>query len=977
MAEPKKLNDYSYIVEKEGSMKVPLKIFASEKLMEQLKKDKSIQQGMNVATLPGIKGMSIMMPDAHQGYGFSIGGVAALDINEGCISPGGIGFDINCLTRDSKVLSEHGYFKPIQDFEQNFTEVENAHPEYSLKSMKNTQSLVSFDHQQKCFSSKRAHYFMKRKHSGSVMQIKTKLGCTIHVTEEHPILTKEGMIEAGKLYRGQSVAAHPFAGVEYEEITEDKILIDETAFTKQEKDELRKRNLLQLNLKHPKLPIITKLFGYLLGDGSVYFSGKKGYVNAYGPKEDLKEIQKDLAELGFSAKIYSRNRNHKIHTKYGEVRFSNTTHELHTPSKSLARLFFELEYPKGNKTTTPFLVPEWIMNSPLWMKRLFLSGLFGAELTSPKTITKTGFSCPVLSMNKNRSVIESGREFAIQIMTLLEEFDVDTLELLHREDYFNKHGPTDRLKLSIKSEENNLLKLWSNIGFSYNKKRHLLSQIAILYIKEKKLLAKKRTKVAAKTKELKKKGITLKEAQKLLGSPITNKRFIERHYYENAGQRITLSFPSFKEFIEFKTKELEEHGCLFDKIESISKENYEDFVYDFNIPETHNFIADNIVVSNCGVRLLKTNLNKEEVYNKIKDLLENIFNQIPAGVGGKSKLRLDDDQLKAVLETGVKWCVDNGHGTEDDMEHCESNGQLEGAHASKVSTKAKSRGRAQLGTLGAGNHFLEIQYVDEIYDEEIAKQFGIEKDSITIMIHCGSRGLGHQVCSDYLRKMEDTYPDIMKSLPEKDLIYAPAGSELAKDYFAGMASAANFAWANRHIIGNEVRKAVKKTFPDSDLKTIYDVAHNIAKIEEHEYEGEKFKAYVHRKGATRAFPPGHPDIPKAYQETGQPIFIPGSMGTASYILVGTEKGMKESFGSTAHGAGRVMSRHEATSKFRGEEIKRQLKHKNIYVKAASWKGISEEAPQAYKDVDEVVKVSHEAGLGKLVARLRPIGVVKG
>jgi len=380
---------------------------------------------------------------------------------------------------------------------------------------------------------------------------------------------------------------------------------------------------------------------------------------------------------------------------------------------------------------------------------------------------------------------------------------------------------------------------------------------------------------------------------------------------------------------------------------------------------------------NCGVRLLRTNLEKESVYAKIKELLESIFKHIPAGVGGKSKYKLNDEELDAVLATGTRWCVDNGYGDEDDREHCESNGTLEGADSSKVSRKAKDRGRAQLSTLGAGNHFLEVQYVEKVFDEEAASAFGLKEGAITIMIHCGSRGLGHQVCSDYLRKMEDAYPDIMRSLPEKDLIYAPAGSQLAKEYFAAMAAAANYAWANRHMIGMEVRKAVKEIFPDAELKTIYDVAHNIAKIEEHTWEGKKFKAYVHRKGATRAFPPGHPEVPKAYQKSGQPIFIPGSMGTSSYVLAGTEKAMQESFGSTAHGAGRMMSRHEAISKYRGEDIKKELEKENIFIKAASWKGISEEAPQAYKDVDEVVKVSHDAGIGKLVARLRPIGVVKG
>ncbi|RMF55615.1 RtcB family protein [Candidatus Woesearchaeota archaeon] len=382
---------------------------------------------------------------------------------------------------------------------------------------------------------------------------------------------------------------------------------------------------------------------------------------------------------------------------------------------------------------------------------------------------------------------------------------------------------------------------------------------------------------------------------------------------------------------------------------------------------------------NCGVRLLATNLKVEDVKPRIKELLEELFKRVPAGVGAKSLLKLSDSELDEVLKDGAEWAVRNGYGTKEDLENCEENGKMSGADPTKVSQKAKSRGRGQLGTLGAGNHFLEIQFVDEIFDKEIAKKFGItEENQIVVMIHCGSRGLGHQVCSDYLRKMEDTFPEIMDKLPEKDLIYAPSGSDIAKDYFAAMCASANFAWTNRHIIGHQVRKALERIFGEKvKVKTVYDVAHNIAKVEEHEANGEKFEAWVHRKGATRAFGPGSKEIPKHYQETGQPIFIPGSMGTCSYVLVGTEKAMKESFGSTAHGAGRMMSRKQANQSWRGEQIKSELEKQNIYVKAASWRGISEEAPKAYKDVDEVVRVSHKAGIGKLVAKLRPLGVVKG
>jgi tRNA-splicing ligase RtcB len=383
---------------------------------------------------------------------------------------------------------------------------------------------------------------------------------------------------------------------------------------------------------------------------------------------------------------------------------------------------------------------------------------------------------------------------------------------------------------------------------------------------------------------------------------------------------------------------------------------------------------------NCGVRLLTTPLSKDEVQPKIKEILESLFNHIPAGVGSHSKLRLSDEELDKVLNTGSKWALDNGYATEADLECTESNGQMKEADAYAVSNKAKSRGRNQLGTLGAGNHFLEVQYVDKIFDKATAEAFGItEEGQVTVMIHCGSRGLGHQVCSDFIRQMEDANPQLADKLPDRDLIYAPAGSPIAKKYLKAMASAANYAWCNRQVIAHWTRDSLKEVLnlDPKEVKQVYDVAHNIAKVEEHEINGVKKKVYLHRKGATRAFPPGHPEIPERYQKFGQPIIIPGSMGTSSYVLVGTEKGMKESFGSTAHGAGRVMSRHEALRKFKGEQVKQDLASHNIYVKAASWKGISEEAPGVYKDIDEVVKVSHEAGIGNLVVRVKPIGVIKG
>ncbi len=385
---------------------------------------------------------------------------------------------------------------------------------------------------------------------------------------------------------------------------------------------------------------------------------------------------------------------------------------------------------------------------------------------------------------------------------------------------------------------------------------------------------------------------------------------------------------------------------------------------------------------NCGVRMLKTNLMLKDVKSSISKLVDEMFRNVPSGLGSKGKIKIDStDEFDLVLKNGAKWAVENGYGWKKDLLHLESQGRLEQADASLVSDTAKKRGMPQLGSLGSGNHFLEIQRVDKIYNPEVAKVFGVEKENqVVIMIHTGSRGLGHQICSDYLRKMEKAYPEIISKLPDRELVYAPAGSQLAEQYFSAMSCAANFAWCNRQMIVHWVRESfqnvLNRTAEDLGMDIIYDVAHNICKIEEHMIDGKKRKVYMHRKGATRAFPPGHEELPQDYRKVGQPVLLPGSMGTASYLLVGSETG-KDSFYSTAHGAGRVMSRHKALRQFRGEKVIKDLKNKGIFARTASWKGAAEEAPGVYKDIDEVASVSDRAGIGKIVARLVPLGVTKG
>ena len=384
---------------------------------------------------------------------------------------------------------------------------------------------------------------------------------------------------------------------------------------------------------------------------------------------------------------------------------------------------------------------------------------------------------------------------------------------------------------------------------------------------------------------------------------------------------------------------------------------------------------------NCGVRLLRTNLTEENVRPKLGELVNDLFKSIPSGVGSKGAVRLNQSELDEVLVKGVMWAIENGYGTNDDADVCEENGQMANADPNKVSDKARKRGAPQLGSLGSGNHFLEVQRVEEIHDEEAAKRMGIQKGNVTVLIHCGSRGFGHQVCSDYLRISEQAQEKYNISLADRELACVPNKSDEGESYRAAMFAALNFAWSNRQMITHWTRKSFERVFnqteSDLDMKLVYDVAHNIAKVENHKIDGKNKSVVVHRKGATRAFPANLEEVPSKYRDLGQPVLVPGSMGTGSWILLGKENSMTRSFGSTAHGAGRMMSRSKARRNFTEEQVKKSLSEKGIFIKSLTRDGVVEETPQAYKNVDAVVNVSHELGIATKVAKLVPIGVIKG
>jgi tRNA-splicing ligase RtcB len=384
---------------------------------------------------------------------------------------------------------------------------------------------------------------------------------------------------------------------------------------------------------------------------------------------------------------------------------------------------------------------------------------------------------------------------------------------------------------------------------------------------------------------------------------------------------------------------------------------------------------------NCGVRLLASRLDQEEIEPFREDLMTALFQSCPSGLGGDGRVRVNRRQLDELVSEGASWSLKQGLARREDVEHTEEGGSLPGADPSKVSNRAKERGLTQVGSLGSGNHFLELDVVQEVYDPETAEVFGLREGQIVVQIHCGSRGFGHQVCDDYVKSLQSAVKKYSITLPSRQLVCAPINSPEGQAYYGAMACAVNYAFVNRQVLAMGAREAFERVLAgkvsDFNLYQVYDVAHNIAKFEEHDLDGQKKKLCVHRKGATRCFPPGHTGVPSAYRSVGQPVLVPGSMGTASYVLVGQQKAMELTFGSTCHGAGRTMSRTQARKKVWGHDLRDRLEEGGVLVRASSMKGLAEEAPQAYKDVSRVVDTVHGMGIARKVVRLEPLGVIKG
>ncbi len=974
---PKKIREMEYRIEADPSkgMKVPVTIYADEKLLQKMLTDRTIQQAVNVSTIPGVLKHVVVLPDGHEGYGFPVGGVAAMDAEEGMISPGGVGYDINCLHPSTRVYTEDGGWKRIVTIADN-------------------DDTLSFDVQSKATIKTKPVLMLKKKHQGAILKITTKFGKELLVTSDHPLLTEKGMVDAGLVSIGTSLVSHGFEGLEQSEPSEADIYniedlnkaMDELGVA--EKGNARAQvlrhlgnlGLLELKTTSNKLPRILKLLGIILSDGTVPQGNK--YVSIYGKLEDLKSIQNDLSWLGLNSTITSRERQHTINSHYGEATFQAVEHSLKISSRGFRVVLHAMGIPSGSRSAQRYRIPAWIKSLKPWQQRLFVAAYFGGELSKPTSNNGYNFTMPAFSVSKLETMADNAFEIVNDMREILESLGIMTSDptLVDGYAYDGKKGKTVAVRLGIESNAKNMLRFLSTVGYVYNKEKEVLASIASLYLGFTSTIREQRDDARTTAREMYSSGTSSGQILATLKGEYFTQSFIEHSLWSERKSARVWDVIRFDEFM----KEISiGDGYGWDKIAKIEEVDYDGYVYDLTINNhNHNFIANGIVVSNCGVRLIKTNLMEKDVRPKLRDLVSELFTSIPSGVGSKGAVRLTSSDLDEVLVKGVQWAVDHGYGSKDDADVCEENGQIKNADPAKISPTARKRGAPQLGSLGSGNHFLEVQRVDQIHDKEAAKKMGIfNEGQITVLIHCGSRGFGHQVCSDYLRVSEQALSKYKINLVDRELACVPNSSEEGESYRKAMFAALNYAWSNRQMITHWTRKAFERVFKQSesdlDMKLIYDVAHNIAKVEKHKIDGELRSVVVHRKGATRAFPQGRDEIPRKYRDIGQPVFIPGSMGTGSWILLGKPNSMDLSFGSTAHGAGRMMSRSAARRSFTEGQVQKSLNDKGIFIKALTREGVVEETPEAYKDVDAVANVSHELGIATKVAKLVPIGVIKG
>jgi len=951
----RKVRDYVWEIPREGDMRVPARVLASEELLDQIADDKSLEQLQNSAHLPGVRKHAICMPDGHQGYGFPVGGVAGIDAEDGCISPGAVGYDINCLSGDSDVLLQDGRRRKIADLADRF---------------ENESAVVAGEE----LTDSRIRLYTETGDQ-TVYEVESVTGETVEATADHRFLTPDGMTELGELSVGDEIYVHPFEGVEDEE-PEEFVVLDESDFENESTQlvrVLKERDVLPLKSTDSELVPLLRLVGFHTGDGSIGHGGQTWF---YGEPDDLQTIREDIRKVGFKpSKIYSRERDHDIDGK----KFSRTEHSVRSTSKAFQRLLVKLGAPEGQKVESDFTTPAYLNRLTNWQRALYLSAFFGAEMSTPSAMADKNLYCPKISQNRTTENADAGRQFLEEIADYLAEFDIETNEVEAFDTDSNRDHEMRRFRLGVKNNSQNLVRFFTTVGYRYNQEKRRKALLATQYLRTKERAIEKRERIAEQAVALADGGTAVSDIKTEFD---INDRFIERSVWSgrDGRPRPPADFPGFEEFCE--TTDIRENLTVETTIDSISEVGPKT-VYDIGVEHgAHNFLANQFVVSNCGVRMMKTDLTYEEVRGREEELLDALFANVPSGLGGGGVVEGDIDTVEAILDRGMEWALEAGWAVEEDLAHCEDEGVRHDSDPAKVSQKAKDRGKNQIGSLGSGNHFLEVQRVTDTYLDDVADAYGLKEGQIVVLIHCGSRGLGHQVCTDYLRDIEKAHAGLLSRLPDKELAAAPAGSQLAEDYYDAMCASINFAWVNRQLIMHRTRQVFEKVFDDDwqsmGMDLLYDVAHNIAKKETHTVEGgEERELFVHRKGATRAFPAGHEEVPGAYLDVGQPIIIPGSMGAGSYVLRGGEESMDRTFGSTAHGAGRTMSRTQAKEDYWGGDVQDDLEQEHIYVKAQSGATVAEEAPGVYKDVDEVVRVSDALGIGDKVARTFPVCNIKG
>ncbi|PSQ38186.1 RNA-splicing ligase RtcB [Halobacteriales archaeon SW_5_70_135] len=961
-----RVREYVWELPREGEMNVPARVLASCELLDEISDDLTLTQLRDATHLPGIVDPAICMPDGHQGYGFPVGGVGATDAETGCISPGSIGYDINCLTGDTEVTLEHGRRRPIRELGDRFED---------------ERAVVLGD------SAEESDIWLFTEDEETVYEVETQTGQTVRATAGHPFLTPDGMRELSEIGPGDELYLRPFTGVEDDDPEEFVVVAgdDLDDANRQAVAALRERDLLPLRSTDDAFARLLKLVGYHTGDGSFTPDG----VQFYGCREGLERLREDVRALGFGAsEVRSRDREHDVN----DTEFEATEHSVHVGSVALKRLLRELGAPESPKVESAFTTPEYLDRLPAWQVALYLSAYFGAEMSTPAAMTEKNLYCPTVSNSRVRDTVGAGERFLREIADHLASLGVETNAIEHVESGTDTKRDTTRLRIGLKSDFENLIRFFSAVNYRYAPTKRREAAVATQYLRYKEQAIERRSRIAGEAAALADDGTPVAELRDRYD---VDDRFVERSVWSGreGRPRPPSDFPGYEEF----RAETAARGELVATSVTSVEEVGERTVYDIGVEhEAHNFVANGFVVSNCGIRMLRTDLTYDDVRGREEELVESLFEAVPSGLGGGGVVHTSTGELESILDRGVEWALQEGYAVPADLEHCEDGGSWDAADADAVSEKAKERGKEQVGSLGSGNHFLEVQRVTDVYRDDVAAAYGLFEDQVVVLVHCGSRGLGHQVCTDYLRRVEGEHADLLERLPDKELAAAPAGSGAAEDYYAAMGAAINFAWTNRQLITHRTRQVFERVFGEDweslGVDLLYDVAHNIGKREVHEVpvdasglpttraaavERAERELFVHRKGATRAFPASRPEVPAAHRDVGQPVIIPGSMGAGSYVLRGGEASLRETFGSTAHGAGRLMSRTQAKDEFWGGDVRDDLRHEGVYVKANSGATVAEEAPDVYKDVDEVVRVSDALGIGDRVARTFPVCNVKG